>query len=98
MHAYPPDLASFVAQHWETAAPRSAQTAGARSAPSESLPPPEAVERLISTCYQASLLRDEERLVTFRAICYPPELLPADNGPPTGLHRLAFTHPRPFTE
>jgi hypothetical protein len=98
MHAYPPDLASFVAKHWDTAAPGLAQNSAARSDPSASLPLPEALERLISTCYQASLLRDEERLVTFRAICCPPELLPADSGPPTGLHRLAFTHPRPLTD
>jgi sensor domain DACNV-containing protein len=36
--------------------------------------------------------------VTIRAISCPPELLPANNGPPTGLHRLAFTHARPLTE
>jgi hypothetical protein len=98
MHAYPPDLASFVANHWEAAARGPAQGAAARSDGGEPLPGPQALEQLISTCYQASLLRDEERLVTFRSICCPPELLPAENGPPTGLHRLAFTHPRPLNE
>ena len=98
MHSYPPDLASFVAKHWEVAARDLAQDSTARSNPSEPLPPTKALEQLISTCYQASLLRDEERLVTFRVICCPPELVPADSGPPTGLHRLAFTHPRPLTE
>jgi hypothetical protein len=98
MHAYPPDLASFIARKWEEAARDLAEDSAARSEPREPLPPPKALEELISTCYQASLLRDEERLVTFRVICCPPELLPADSGPPKGLHRLAFTHPRPFTE
>lgn len=98
MHAYPPELALFIAKHWEAAARGAVHESAARSDPSEPLPPPKALEQLISTCYPASLLRDEERLVTFRAICCPPELLPADSGPPNGLHRLAFTHPRPFTE
>lgn len=98
MHSYPPDLASFVAKHWEAAARGFARESAAHSDAGEPLPGPQALEQLISTCYQASLLRDEDRLVTFRAICCLPELLPADNGPPTGLHRLAFTHPRPLNE
>jgi len=45
---------------------------------------------LFSACYQASLLREEERPVTFRAILAPPELFSSDAMPPERLQRLAF--------
>ncbi len=45
---------------------------------------------LFSACYQASLLREEERLVTFRAILAPPEMFPLDGMPPEQLQRLVF--------
>lgn len=51
---------------------------------------------MFSTCYQASLMREEERSVTFRLILCEPELFPAEGGPPTGLHRLEFNAPRSF--
>jgi hypothetical protein len=41
-------------------------------------------------------MREEERPVTFRLILCEPELFPTEAGPPTGLHRLEFTAPRPF--
>lgn len=98
MHAYPPDLASFVTKHWNSPAKGVVQESGSRAGLGAPLPSLESLEQFISTCYQASLLHDEERLVTFRAILCPPELILADSGPPTGLHRLAFTQPRFFTE
>ena len=51
---------------------------------------------MFSTCYQAALMREEERPVTFRLILCEPELFSAEGGPPAGLHRLEFTLPRPF--
>src|SRR6476619_7215780 len=98
MHAYPRELASFVINHWEQAAGILAQESGSPPYASQPLPEPTTLEKILSTCYQASLLRDEERPVTFRAIFCPPEFLPAADGPPTGLHRLAFTRARPFNE
>ena len=98
MHAYPRDLASFVGNHWEPAAGVLARESGSLPYGGQPLPEPNTLERVLSTCYQASLLRDEERPVTFRAIFCPPELLPAAEGPPTALHRLAFTRARPFDE
>lgn len=53
---------------------------------------------LLSTCYQASLMREEERPVRFRLILRDPDRFPLGQGPPDGLHRLVFTEPRPFTE
>ncbi|SNB46726.1 putative sensor domain DACNV-containing protein [Geobacter sp. DSM 9736] len=64
----------------------------------EELPDQRTLQRLLSICYQASLLREEERTVDFRLILREPSLFPAEEGTPDGLHRLIFTQPRPFNE
>lgn len=80
-YAYPPDLARFVQERWAS----SAATGSASGTP-------EFVQlnHLFAACYQASLLREEERPVTFRAILAPPELFSSDGAPPEQLQRLAF--------
>lgn len=94
-HAYPRDLAAFVADQWDIPA-ADAPIMSFRIR--EPLPKPSVLEHFFSTTYQASLLREEERPVTFRAIVCPPERLPVDGGPPTGLHRLIFSQPFPYRE
>ena len=84
-YAYPKDLARFVRACWDDHA-RGADGLGYE--PTEA-PETPILERLFSTCYQASLLREEERPVTFRAILAAPEDLPEAGGPPGELH-----HPR----
>ena len=81
--AYPADLALFVRERWDE------DRAG-------TLPDADALETLISACYQASLLREEERAVTFRVILCDPQRLPPNEGPPGGIHRLEFPELRPF--
>ena len=81
--AYPADLARFVCERWDEE----------RAGP---LPDEGTVETLISACYQASLLREEERAVTFRVILCDPERLPPNEGPPGGIHRLEFPERRHF--
>jgi hypothetical protein len=81
--AYPADLARFVCGAWDEE----------RSGP---LPEEGTLEAMISACYQASLLHEEERAVTFRMILCGPELLPPNEGPPGGIHRLEFPEPRRF--
>jgi hypothetical protein len=83
--AYPQHLASFVRERWGGTVP------GA-----DSLPDSPVLETLLSACYQASLLREEERSVTFRMILCDPDRLPVRQGPPSGLHKLEFPAPRPF--
>ncbi len=61
------------------------------------LPDVGSLELLISTCYQASLMREEERPVRFRLILRDPEQFPSGQGPPDGLNRLVFTLPQAFT-
>lgn len=83
--AYPHDLASFVGERWDEA-----------DSAADPLPDADIFEGLVSACYQASLLREEERSVTFRAMLCEPDRLPYGEGPPDGLHRLEFPEPRPF--
>ncbi len=90
-HAYPRDLAPFVRERWEDVAPGRPGVASA-----DPLPEPPVLEDLLSTCYQASLLREEERPVTFRLVLAEPERFPPEEGPPSGLHRLEFPEPRSF--
>jgi hypothetical protein len=84
-HAYPPDLAARTEERWQGLPPGPA------------LPPRAVLEEILSTAFQASLLRDEERPVTIRLLLAAPEELPVSGGPPGGLLRLAFDHPRRFT-
>jgi hypothetical protein len=70
--AYPKDLASFLRERWQ----EERDQAGA------SLPDLKVLEHLISICYQASLLREEDRPVRFRAIFLPLDHFPSDLGPP----------------
>jgi hypothetical protein len=84
MHdAYPADLAPFIRERWDEG------TAGP-------LPEQGVLETLISACYQASLLREEERAVTFRVILCEPDCLPPNEGPPGGIHKLEFPEARQF--
>jgi hypothetical protein len=77
------DLARLVEQRWGAA---------------PGLPEPAILERLLSVCFQASLLHDEGRPVTFRMALAVPEAFPAGGGPPAGLHRLVLDEDRPFDE
>lgn len=76
---YPPDLARYVAAHW---------TRETR------LPPQNRLTELISCCYQASLLTEELREVTFRVVLVEPnESQPA---PPWGHLCLRFDESKPL--
>ena len=77
--AFPRDLALFVKREWGK---------------SRSLPALKYLEPLLSTCYHTSLLREEARPIKFRLLLCHPELLPPQDGPPRGLHRLVFIKPR----
>ena len=87
-YSYPGDLARFVRDRWrEVPADSAAET-----------PVPDAaiLEHFISVCYQASLMREEERPVTFRAILAPPALFPARGLPPESMQRLEFARSSAF--
>jgi hypothetical protein len=87
-YSYPGDLARFVRDRW-------------RDVPElpggvDPLPDAAALEGFFAACYQASMLREEERPVTFRAILAEPALFAPEGRPPEGLQRLAFPRSLPF--
>jgi len=89
-NAYPPDLAALVLTRWHEAA----------GAGEIQLPPPatSALADLLSICYQATLLREEGRPVTFRLALSEPDAFEPSVGPPAGLHRLVFARPLPLDQ
>lgn len=85
-HAYPAQLAAFVLARIDElglARPGLIESRGV-------------LQSLLSVTFQASLLRDEDRALTFRVVLASPDSFPSAAGPPTGLHRLLLTPPRPF--
>ncbi len=73
MHAYYEDLVRFVRQRWDNAGTGPEANTGITPA---ALPPPPLLEDLLSTCYQASMLREEERPVQVRLMLAAPGLFP----------------------
>ncbi len=96
-HAYPRELTSFILDRWKDPL-FIERLSSAGIDPFIELPESSVLEHLISTCYQASLMREEERQVMFRLIIRDHHLFPPDDGPPIGLHRLQFVKARPFNE
>jgi len=95
MHAYPHDLARFLRHKWPTAVSEEGEETNMWGT---SLPEPPLLENLLSTCYQASMLREEEKPVRFRIIISRPDQFSSADFPPLGLHRSIFSHPRPCNE
>lgn len=89
-HAYPRDLANAV--HGRC------QEVLIGTGIHLTLPDPAQLEEVLSVCYQASLLREEGRPVTFRVALAGPEAFPQAEGPPAGLHRLVFADSRPLDQ
>jgi hypothetical protein len=87
-HAYPSDLAMLVLDRWDEA------VAAGRT----DLRPPDAaaLTAILTTCYHATLLREEGRPVTFRLAVSDPDAFAPVAGPPSGLHRLLFTRRLPL--
>jgi len=82
-YAYPEQLADAVIADWP-----------AIGGP---IPPHDKLLTVLSICYQASLLTEEERPISFRLILGPVDAFPPDGGPPNGLQVLPFSSPREFT-
>ena len=87
-YSYPRDLARFVCDRWIDVLEGAAGDA----------PPLDAatLEHFFSAGYQASLLREEERPVTFRAVLAAPACFPAEGMAPESLQRLEFSRSSPF--
>lgn len=86
--SYPEDLARFVRDRWRNVPePRDGI---------DLLPDAATLEAFFSACYHASMLREEERPVTFRAILAAPEVFASEGRPPEGLQRVDFSSSLPF--
>ncbi|RLS54035.1 MAG: hypothetical protein DWH91_12885 [Planctomycetota bacterium] len=85
-HLYPADLARFIADSWDA------------DAGWDLLPGEGPLAQILSACYQASLMSEEQRPVAFRLLACSPQQLSPDDSPPTGLHRLIFSPSRSFDE
>jgi hypothetical protein len=83
--AYPRDLAEFVVPRWNAEEVFIAEHFAPYVQQFE-LPSMDDVELIISTCYQSSLMSEEQRPVVFRVILGDPECFPPAQGPPNGLH------------
>ena len=88
VHSYPVNLARHVAARW----------ADVDMGTAEPLPDLDLLERLLSVCYHVSLLREEDRPITFRLALAAPSWFPAGAGPPAGLHRVTFATSRSLDE
>lgn len=87
-HAYPLQLASFVIARLEELEIRPLGLTFPEDI--------DVVESVLSVAYQVSLLRDEDRPLTFRIAIAAPDLFDDTGGPPRSVHPLRFTAPRPF--
>jgi len=96
-HSYPKDLVDFIYRQWQEPS-FVERLCPHRQGVSFVLPSREVLEHVLSTCYQSSLLREEERPVMFRLIIRDCNLFAVEEGPPTGIHRLVFSRRRPFNE
>src|ERR1019366_2078900 len=96
LHAYPDRVAEFARARWREL--QSLPDPGPCDPRHAILPDQAALEHLLSVAYQASLLQEEERPVRFRLFVGEPGRLPADVGPPQGLHCLRFREPRRYDE
>lgn len=96
IHAYPARLAEFARKRWREL--ESLPDPGPCTPREGVMPDVASLEQLLSVAYQASLLHEEDRPVRFRLFVGDPNRLPADAGPPQGLHCLRFDEPRRFDE
>jgi hypothetical protein len=83
LHAYPPDLTQYVADHWPSATALQI--------------PRELLDEALSVAFQASLTSEEARPTRFRLLVTPVDRLPEGGVPNQGALRLRFAESRPFT-
>jgi hypothetical protein len=104
---YTRDLASIIRGRWHLIHEEAAAQAAATGQPFEECndlaaswngepPPREALAELLAVCFQASLLREEQRPVTFRLILAEVGHFPCEQGPPDGMHCLPLLQTRPL--
>jgi hypothetical protein len=89
-YSYPCDLARFVRERWRDELRTSSGVEQVHKAST--------LEEFFAACYQASMLREEERPVIFRAVLAEPSLFDPRGRPPESLQRFAFPLLLPFDQ
>jgi len=95
VHKYPKDLVFELLALWRLGSP------GVEKSETgfQKLPDFDALEELISTCYQVSQMQEEARGLRFRIMLCEPEDVDGDGrGESKGLFTLVFSQPRPYNE
>src|SRR5687767_10890455 len=82
-HAYPPDLAAYVVEHWPSDHPMRLSF--------------DTLCEVLSICFQASMTSEEGRPTRFRLLLEDPDRLPESGTPNEGVLRLKLDQSRPFT-
>jgi len=95
MHAYPENLAALVRREWDKPPQAESLIDLPRYDTADRLPRPAVLKLLVSICYQASLLREEDRTVRFRLILRDPERFTGVSMPSGALFVLPFAQPIP---
>lgn len=98
MHAYPNDLAGLLRRRWNRPSPVEDYWGIPPCEGGDPLPPARVLEVLLSTCYHASLLREEDRPVRFRLILREPHRIGRSRRGPQASQTLEFDTPIPFEE
>ena len=96
VHKYPKDLVFELLALWRIGSPGLESSAGVDY---KKLPDFDALEELISTCYQVSQMQEEARGLRFRIMLCEPEDFEGDGRSESkGLFTLVFSEPRPYNE
>jgi hypothetical protein len=96
MQNYPGQLAKLIKEHWNERDSREVPATAAEGKTTSGLPGDELLKRLIAICFEASLLRDEDRAVRFRLMLRDPRQFTQEEGSAGGLQHLIFAEPIPL--
>ncbi len=96
MHSYPKDLARLVRRQWNKPCDMASLIEPPTYKTADKLPPLPVLNELLSTCYHASLLRDENRPVRFRVILREPGRFIEGPASANNLNVLPFERPFPL--
>ena len=94
-HKYPKDLVFELLTLWRLGSHGSENDETAY----KKLPDFDALENLVSTCYQVSQMQEEARRLRFRImLCEPEDIVGDGHSESKGLFTLIFSEPRPYNE
>jgi len=95
VHKYPKDLVFELLALWRTGCPG----CGSGGTAFKRLPNFDALEELVSTCYQVSQMQEEARGLRFRImLCEPEDIGGDERSESQGLFTLIFSKSRPYNE